>query len=81
MRMEPDPVSEMLYSPIFLEYMMMDKVQNPVIPSVIHHHQNPLESAFRYFYIRLHTTLLPLTIHIYKDIIEGFFNTNVTYKM
>jgi hypothetical protein len=29
---------------VFLEYQMMDKSKNPVILSVIHHHQNPLES-------------------------------------
>jgi hypothetical protein len=29
----------------FLEYRMMDKAQNPVILSVIHHSQNPLEST------------------------------------
>jgi hypothetical protein len=30
-----------------LEYRTMDKVQTPVILSVIHHRQNPLESAHK----------------------------------
>jgi hypothetical protein len=40
--METDPVSETLCS---LEYQTMDKAKNPVIPTVMQHHQNPLEST------------------------------------
>jgi hypothetical protein len=32
----------------FLEYRTMDKVQNPVIPSVIQNRQNPLESTLEF---------------------------------
>jgi hypothetical protein len=45
MRTVIDPVSEMLCS---LEYRTMDEVQKPVIPSVIHHRRNALESALKY---------------------------------
>jgi hypothetical protein len=34
----------MLCSFVFLEYWTMDKSKNPLIPSVIHHCQNPIES-------------------------------------
>jgi hypothetical protein len=37
-----DPVFETFCS---LEYRTMDDVQNPVIPSVTHHHQNPSGST------------------------------------
>jgi hypothetical protein len=40
MMTETDPVSEMLSS---LEHQTMEKVQKLVIPSTIHHHNNPAE--------------------------------------
>jgi hypothetical protein len=43
--METGSVSETLYSLLFLEYRAMDKVQNPVIMTAMHHRQNPLEST------------------------------------
>jgi hypothetical protein len=44
MRMEIDPVSKTLCSLVF-RIRMMDRSKNLVISSVIHHHQNPLEST------------------------------------
>jgi hypothetical protein len=43
MRMETNPVSETL---CFLEYRTMDKVQKPIIPSLIEHRQNSLGPQF-----------------------------------
>jgi hypothetical protein len=48
LRKETDPDSETLCSLFFLEYWTMDNVQNPVIPSDIHHPSEP----FRIYLIR-----------------------------
>jgi hypothetical protein len=43
-RAKLNPVSETLFSR-YLEFQTIDKSRNPVILSVIHHRQNPLDST------------------------------------
>jgi hypothetical protein len=59
--MQTDPVSEMLCS---VEYWMMDKV--PAIPSVIHRHQNSLESTCKIIFVTINVSWFPsITVAIY----------------